>query len=192
RAGAPATQRFGHFYQVAGRAVCYLLPLICSCAPCSGVVPIRRASPNRPHVVTQAKSALPPESGHSICAMSKYFYVRPARSIFSNALNFRCSAIAALVWSPRRYCPLRSLGGPPLPLGPPCNRHRPFLSLATGRASHSWSALRTDGPSEIVRAVGFPGAHIDAVVLEVLRPSKANHVIDRLRAGTPFVYELAG
>ena len=41
---------------------CYLLPLICSCAPCSGVVPIRRASPNRPHAVTQAKSALPPKA----------------------------------------------------------------------------------------------------------------------------------
>jgi hypothetical protein len=31
------------------------------------------------------------------------FYIRPARSIFSNALNFRCSAIAALVRSPWRY-----------------------------------------------------------------------------------------
>jgi len=41
---------------------CYLLPMICSCVSCSGVVPIRRASPNRPHAVTQAKSALPPKA----------------------------------------------------------------------------------------------------------------------------------
>src|SRR5215831_19171413 len=34
-------------------------------------------------------------------------HVRPARSILSNALNFCCSAIAALVRSPCRYCPLR-------------------------------------------------------------------------------------
>jgi hypothetical protein len=54
-------------------------------------------------------------------------HVRPARSIFSSALNFRCSAIAALVRSPCRYCPLRSPGGPPLPLAPPCNRQRPFF-----------------------------------------------------------------
>jgi hypothetical protein len=30
-------------------------------------------------------------------------HVRPARSIFSSALNFRCSAIAALARSPWRY-----------------------------------------------------------------------------------------
>src|SRR5262245_18413665 len=39
-----------------------------------------------------------------------YVFVRPARSILSNALNFRRSAIAALVWSVkrrklRRRCP---------------------------------------------------------------------------------------
>jgi hypothetical protein len=44
--------------------------------------------------------------------------------------------------------------GPPLPLAPPCNRHiAPSWSLATGRASRSWSALRTDGLSGIARAV---------------------------------------
>jgi len=54
-------------------------------------------------------------------------YVRPARNIFSNALNFFCSAIAALVRSPWRYCPFRLPGGPPLPLAPPCSRQRPFF-----------------------------------------------------------------
>jgi len=44
--------------------------------------------------------------------------IRLAQTIFSNALNFRCSAIAAFVRSP---------GGPPLPLAPPCNRQRPFF-----------------------------------------------------------------
>jgi hypothetical protein len=43
---------------------------------------------------------------------------RPARSIFSNALNFCRSAIAALVRSPWRYCPFRAPGGAPLPLAP--------------------------------------------------------------------------
>ena len=33
---------------------------------------------------------------------------------------------------------------------------------------------------------------LDDVVLEVLWPSKANHIIDRLWTGTPFVDELAG
>src|SRR5262252_9142800 len=42
-------------------------------------------------------------------------HVSRARSIFSNALNFRCSVIAALPRSPWRYCPFRSQGGPPLP-----------------------------------------------------------------------------
>jgi hypothetical protein len=49
-------------------------------------------------------------------------HISPARSIFSKALNFCRSAIAALVRSPLRYCPFRSPGGPPLPLAPPCNR----------------------------------------------------------------------
>ena len=35
-------------------------------------------------------------------------YVRPARSLFSNALNFCRSAIVALVRSPCRYCPFLS------------------------------------------------------------------------------------
>src|ERR1700724_3696053 len=39
---------------------------------------------------------------------------QPARSIFSTALNFRRSAIAALVRSPWRCCPFRSPRGPPL------------------------------------------------------------------------------
>jgi hypothetical protein len=38
-------------------------------------------------------------------------YARPSRSIFSNAPNFRCSAIAALVRSPWRCCPLHSPEG---------------------------------------------------------------------------------
>jgi hypothetical protein len=54
-------------------------------------------------------------------------YVRPARSIFSNAPNLRCSALAALVRSPWQYCPFRLPVGPPLPLAPPCNRQRPFF-----------------------------------------------------------------
>ena len=54
-------------------------------------------------------------------------HARPARRIFSNALNFCRSAIAVLVRSPCRYCPFRSPGGPPLPLAPPCNRQRPFF-----------------------------------------------------------------
>jgi hypothetical protein len=35
-------------------------------------------------------------------------YVRPARSLFSNALNFCRSAVVALVRSPCRYCPFLS------------------------------------------------------------------------------------
>jgi hypothetical protein len=54
-------------------------------------------------------------------------HVRPARSILRSALNFCCSAIAALVRSPCRYWPFRLPGGPPLPLAPPCNRQRPFF-----------------------------------------------------------------
>src|SRR6516225_4425013 len=54
-------------------------------------------------------------------------HVTPARSNFSNALNLCRSAIAALVRSPWRYCPLRLPGGAPLPLAPPCNRQRPFF-----------------------------------------------------------------
>src|SRR5262249_831957 len=53
-------------------------------------------------------------------------HVRPVRSIFSSALNFRCSAIAALARSPWRYCP---------PLA-----RRPS-SLVTGRASRSFHTL---------------------------------------------------
>ena len=48
-------------------------------------------------------------------------HVRPARSIFSNALNFRCSAIAAFMHSPCRNCPFRSPEGPPLLFALPCN-----------------------------------------------------------------------
>jgi hypothetical protein len=54
-------------------------------------------------------------------------HVRPARSIFSNALNFCRSAIAPFVRSPWRYCPFHLPGGAPLPLAPPCNRQRPFF-----------------------------------------------------------------
>src|SRR5262245_30773063 len=50
------------FIKLRAELSCYLLPMICSCVSCSGVVPIRRASPNRPHAVTQAKSALPPKA----------------------------------------------------------------------------------------------------------------------------------
>src|SRR6516162_1477930 len=46
-------------------------------------------------------------------------YARSALRIFRNAPNFRCSAIAAFVRSPCRYCPFRLPGGPPLPLAPP-------------------------------------------------------------------------
>jgi hypothetical protein len=54
-------------------------------------------------------------------------HVSPARSILSNALNFRRSASAALVRSPSRYCPFRLPEGAPLPIAPPCNRQRPFF-----------------------------------------------------------------
>jgi len=57
-------------------------------------------------------------TNHALLDLS--VHVRPARSIFSNALNFCCSAIAVLVRSPCRYCPFRLPGGPPLPLAPPC------------------------------------------------------------------------
>jgi hypothetical protein len=77
----------------------------------------------------------------------------PARSIFSNALNFRRSAIAPLVHSPCRYWPLRSPGGPPLPAAPPCNRHRPFLVAGHRqglpllvRAPHRRGGLQFDRP----------------------------------------------
>ena len=67
-------------------------------------------------------------AGAAICnTVSRFAEIRPARSIFSNALNFCCSAIAALVRSPSRYCPFRLPGGPPLPLAPPCNRQRRFF-----------------------------------------------------------------
>jgi hypothetical protein len=52
---------------------------------------------------------------------------RPALSIFSNALNFCRSEIAAFVRSPWRYCPFRSPEGAPLPFEPPCKRQRPFF-----------------------------------------------------------------
>jgi len=59
-------------------------------------------------------------------------HVRPALSILSNALNLRCSAIAALVRSPWRYCPLRSPGGLPLPFAPPCSHRRSCGRPAAG------------------------------------------------------------
>jgi hypothetical protein len=65
--------------------------------------------------------------GHVDGGCTKRVHVKPARSIFSNALNFCRSAIAALVRSPWRYWPFRSPGGPPLPFAPPCNRQRPFF-----------------------------------------------------------------
>jgi hypothetical protein len=39
--------------------------------------------------------------------------------------------------------------------GASCRRSAVHLSLVTGRTFRSWSALRTDAPSEIARAVGF-------------------------------------
>jgi hypothetical protein len=47
----------------------------------------------------------------------------------------------------------------------------PFLSLATGMASRSSSALRTDGLSEIAPVVGFSGAHI---IFQVQPLSRSN------------------
>src|SRR5215469_4864093 len=38
--------RSGNSIKLRAEVFCYLLPLICSCLPCSGVVPMRRASPN--------------------------------------------------------------------------------------------------------------------------------------------------
>jgi len=55
-------------------------------------------------------------AAHSILCI----HVRPARSIFSNALNFYRSAIAALVCSPWRYYLFCLPGGPPLSFSPPC------------------------------------------------------------------------
>jgi hypothetical protein len=57
--------------------------------------------------------------GQSVGVGASPIHARPVRSIFSNALNFCRSAIAALVRSPCRYCPFRLPGGPPLPLAPP-------------------------------------------------------------------------
>src|SRR5262249_39073090 len=54
-----------------------------------------------------------------------------------------------------------------------------------GRGTFSLYCL----PAETAVALQFA---LDAVILEALRPSKANHIIDGLRTGTPFVYELAG
>jgi hypothetical protein len=81
-------------------------------------------------------------------------YVRPSRSIFSNAPNLRCSAIAALVLrrggivhsacqEGRRYRLRRRVIG-----------SAPFSSLVTGRVSRSLFAPRTAGLSEIARAAG--------------------------------------
>jgi len=69
------------------------------------------------------------------------------------------------VRSPWRYCPFLSPGGPPLPLAPPCNRQRPFSSPVTGKASRSWSALRTTGLSEI--------AQVDLIDWAMMAPSLA-------------------
>jgi hypothetical protein len=89
------------------------------------------------HVGLGVKTRIPHERSHvrfhrvqtrSVgLARAAPVHVRPARSIFSSALNFRRSAIAALVSSPWGYCPFRSPGGPPLPLASPCNRQRPFF-----------------------------------------------------------------
>jgi hypothetical protein len=62
-------------------------------------------------------------------------HVRPARSIFSNALNFCRSATAALLRSPWRYFPLRLPNGAPLPGAPPWKRHRPFIVAGARQGS---------------------------------------------------------
>jgi hypothetical protein len=65
----------------------------------------------------QRENLLDRPDGHKrVCTATHFMrvHVRPARSIFSNALKFRRSAIAALVRSPCRYCPFRAPGGPPL------------------------------------------------------------------------------
>src|SRR5262249_51206326 len=51
---------------------------------------------------------------HSITSSAAASSLSGTISIFNNALNFRCSAIAALVRSPWRCCPFRLPGGPPL------------------------------------------------------------------------------
>src|SRR6516225_4338970 len=82
-------------------------------------------------------------------------HVRPARSIFGETLNFCCSAIAALVRSRDDIAHFVRQEGHRYLLRRRAIDSVPFSSLATGRASHSWVALRTDVLSEIGRAVGL-------------------------------------
>ena len=82
----------------------------------------------------------------------RFTHISPARSIFSNALNFCRSAIAALVRSPWRYCPFRSPAGPPLPLAPPCNRQRPFF-VSGDRHRNDATCLRPRGLWRWLRGV---------------------------------------
>src|ERR1700681_3716860 len=84
---------------------------------------------------TSAHSSEGEAAGHGRLALHSsgerrdgFTHISQARRTFSSVLNFCRSAIAALVRSSRRYCPFRSPGGPPLPLAPPCNRQRFFLS----------------------------------------------------------------
>src|SRR5262249_60822060 len=108
-------------------------------------------------------------------------HVRPARSIFSIALNFCCFAIAAFVRSPCRYCPFRLPGGPPLPLAPPCNRQRMTVSPSRPEARSLFG-------SETANELGAPVASSISEQLPELG-AKFELVIN-LATATAFVVEL--
>ena len=95
-------------------------------------------------------------------------HVRPARSIFSNALNLCRSAIASFVRSPWRYCPTRLLCRPtrePAPLAPSKGHAAaaPPSSVMNSRR-HSVSLVNADPVAPVIlrrreaRATGAPSA----------------------------------
>jgi len=74
-------------------------------------------------------------------------HVRPARSIFSNALNLCRSAIASFVRSPWRYCPTRLL----------CRPAKGHAAAAPPRSVMNWRRLRSgmgSSPEPAVLAYG--------------------------------------
>ena len=75
---------------------------------------------------------------------------KPARSIFSvrRTQALRNSSLGPFAMA---VLTIPLPGGPPLPLAPPCNRQRFSFVAGDRRGFPSWSALRTDAPSEIAR-----------------------------------------
>jgi hypothetical protein len=103
--------------------------------------------------------------GQSVGVGASPIHARPVRSIFSNALNFCRSAIAALVRSPCRYCPFRLPGGPPLPLAPPvapistapaeCPSDCPHTRFPTREGPPAWTGGNGPARSSGVRPLGL-------------------------------------